>query len=56
MLRRMARARGSFEDMALEIVRGPTKDFDEAGECWVISFSFDIRFARHMPFLVGVVS
>ncbi|KAF3097973.1 hypothetical protein TWF706_006915 [Orbilia oligospora] len=34
---RMARAQGKFEDMALEIVRGPTRVFDETGECWVIS-------------------
>ncbi|KAF3213117.1 hypothetical protein TWF106_008976 [Orbilia oligospora] len=34
---RMARAQGKFEDMTLEIVRGPTRVFDETGECWVIS-------------------
>ncbi|KAK6362607.1 hypothetical protein TWF730_000064 [Orbilia blumenaviensis] len=34
---RMARARSSFEDMELEIVMGPTRVFDEAGECWVVS-------------------
>ncbi|EWC44396.1 hypothetical protein DRE_01222 [Drechslerella stenobrocha 248] len=26
-----------FDDMTLEIVRGPTMGMDEAGECWVVS-------------------
>ncbi|KAK6535812.1 hypothetical protein TWF281_000062 [Arthrobotrys megalospora] len=34
---RMARAKGRFDDTVLEIVRGPTRVIDEAGECWVVS-------------------